>query len=65
MHTHNDESFEFRKGYREGLEKALDLITDYMEDLKADGQISGLNWVDVAKEWVDDELSMYQVGDEE
>lgn len=65
MYTHENESFEFRQGYREGLEKALDLVTDYIEDLKADGQINGVLWVAVAKEWIDDELSMYQVGDEE
>lgn len=65
MHTHENESLEFRQGYREGLEKALDLVTDYMHDLKADGQVNGLLWVSVAKEWIDDEMSMYEVGDEE
>jgi hypothetical protein len=65
MYTHENESFEFRQGYREGLEKALELVTDYMSDLKADKKINEALWVSVAKEWIDDELSMYQVGDEE
>ncbi len=59
------ESAEFRKGYREGLEKALALVEDYLSDLKDDGQLKGMCWVNVAKEWIEDEISMYVVGEEE
>lgn len=65
MYTHENESFEFRQGYREGLEKAYEIIEEYKTALKLDGKVNELNWVNVCSEHLDDELSMYQVGDEE
>lgn len=64
-YTHEKESLEYRKGYREGLDKAIALVEDYLDDLKSDGQVNGILWVSVVKEWLDDEHSIYIVGDEE
>lgn len=65
MHTHENSTLEFRQGYREGLEKAYEIIEEYKAALKQDGKVNELNWVNVCSEHIDDELSMYQVGDEE
>lgn len=65
MYTHEDESLEFRQGYREGLEKALLLSKELIQDLKDDKKIEQASWIEVIRDWIDDEISMYQVGDEE
>lgn len=58
-------SLEHRQGFRAGLEKAYDIIEEYKTALKQDGKVNELNWVNICSEHLDDELSMYQVGDEE
>lgn len=65
MYTHENESVEFRQGYREGLEKALDLSEELIKDLRADRKIEAAMWIEVIRDWIDDEMSMYEVGDEE
>lgn len=65
MYTHENESVDFRQGYREGLEKALDLSKELIKDLRADRKIEAAMWIEVIRDWIDDEMSMYQVGDEE
>lgn len=65
MYTHENESLEFREGYREGLEKALTLSKELISDLKADKKINEACWIEVIRDWIDHEISMYEVGDEE
>jgi len=65
MYTHENETFEFRQGYREGLEKAQDLVKEYMQELRNDYKINECLWVSVASKRIEDEHSMYIVGDEE
>jgi hypothetical protein len=64
MYTHENESFEFRQGYREGLEKALQLSKELIQDMKDDKKIEQAMWIEVIRDWIDTEYSMYQVGDE-
>lgn len=64
MYTHENETFEFRQGYREGLEKALKLSEELIQDLKSDYKIEEAMWIEVIRDWLDTEHSMYIVGDE-
>ncbi|MNQ93166.1 hypothetical protein D3C85_1086170 [compost metagenome] len=64
MYTHENESFEFRQGYREGLEKALELSKELIQDLKDDKKINEACWIEVVRDWIDEEISRYEVGDE-
>jgi hypothetical protein len=65
MYFDENVSLEHRQGFRSGLEKAYEIIEEYKTALKQDGRVNELNWVNVCSEHLDDELSMYQVGDEE
>lgn len=65
MYTHENETFEFRQGYRDGLEKALKLSKELIKDLKNARKIEQAMWVEVVRDWIDSEHSMYIVGDEE
>jgi hypothetical protein len=65
MWTHENSTLEFRQGYREGLEAAIKLVDEYKQELKADRKINECLWVNVCTERLNDELSMYEVGDEE
>lgn len=64
MYTHENSSSDFRRGYREGLEKALELSKDLIQDLKNDCKIEQAMWIEVIRDWIDTEHSMYIVGDE-
>lgn len=64
MYTHQDETFEFRQGYREGLDKALELTKELIQDLKDNRKIEQAMWIEVIRDWIDTEHSMYIVGDE-
>ena len=64
MYTHENQSFEFRQGYREGLEKALELSKELIQDLKDNKKIEQAMWIEVIRDWIDTEHSMYIVGDE-
>lgn len=65
MWNHENSTLEFRQGYREGLESAMRLVEEYKQELKNDRKINECLWVNVCAERLDDELSMYEVGDEE
>lgn len=65
MWTHEASSPNFREGFREGLEFARDTVQELIEQLKKDGKLKEASWIEVAREWIDDEHSMYVVGDEE
>ena len=65
MWSHENSTLEFRQGVREGLELAIKTVSLLIEDVKKDGKITEAAWLSVAKEWVEDEHSMYEVGDEE
>lgn len=65
MYTHENESFEYCDGFRAGLEKAHEIVKEYLQELREDFKINEACWVHVAQERIDDELSMYVVGDEE
>lgn len=65
MYSHEHESFEFREGYRAGLVQALLLSKELISDLKADKKINEACWIEVIRDWIDHEISMYEVGDEE
>ena len=65
MWSHEDSTLEFRQGVREGLELAIKTVELLIADVKKDGKITEAVWLGVAKDWIEDELSMYEVGDEE
>jgi len=65
MWSHEDSTLEFRQGVREGLELAIKTVELLIADVKKDGKITEAVWLGVAKEWIEDEHSMYDVGDEE
>ena len=65
MWSHEDSTLEFRQGVREGLELVIKTVELLIADVKKDGKITEAVWLGVAKEWIEDELSMYEVGDEE
>ena len=65
MWSHENSTLEFRQGVREGLEIAIKTVELLIADVKKDGKITEAVWLGVAKEWIEDELSMYEVGDEE
>lgn len=65
MYTHENESADFRLGFRDGLEKAREIAFEYLDELRQDFRINEACWVDVLRDRIDDELSMYVVGDEE
>lgn len=65
MYTHENESADFRLGFRGGLEKAHEIAVEYITELCQDYKINEANWVSVLRDRIDDELSMYVVGDEE
>lgn len=65
MWTHENSTYDFRNGYREGLSKALEIVEEYKLALKQDRKFNELAWVHVCWEHLDDELSMYEVGDED
>ena len=65
MWSHENSTLEFRQGVREGLELAIKTVELLIADVKKDGKITEAVWLGVAKEWIEDELSMYEVGDEE
>ena len=65
MWSHEDSTLEFRQGVREGLELAIKTVELLIADVKKDGKITEAVWLGVAKEWIEDEHSMYEVGDEE
>lgn len=58
-------TLEHRQGFRSGLEKALELTKELIQDLKDDKKIEQAMWIEVVRDWIDDEMSMYEVGDEE
>lgn len=64
MYTHENETIDFRSGYREGLEKAMEVVKEYIQELRIDRKVNEACWVGVAVERIDDEMSMYEVGDE-
>lgn len=65
MWSHEGSTPEFRQGVREGMEFAIKTVDLLISDVKKDGKILEAAWLGVAKEWIEDELSMYEVGDEE
>lgn len=67
MWSHEGSTLEFRQGVREGLEIAIAAVEALIADVRKDGtgKITQAAWLGVAKEWIEDELSMYDVGDEE
>lgn len=65
MWSHENSTLEFRQGVREGLELAIKTVELLIHDVKKDGKIDQAVWLGVAKDWIEDELSMYEVGDEE
>ena len=64
MWSHEGSTLEFRQGVREGLELAIKTVELLIGDVKKDGKITEAVWLGVAKDWIEDELSMYEVGDE-
>lgn len=64
MWTHENESQEFREGFRAGLEHSLETVIELVHSIQREGKTNEAAWVNVAVNWIDDELSMYQVGDE-
>jgi hypothetical protein len=68
MYTHENSTYEFRCGYwedREGLEKSIELTKELIQDLKNDCKIEQALWVEVVRDWLENEHSFYEVGDEE
>lgn len=65
MWSHEGSTLEFRQGVREGLELAIKTVELLISDVRKDGKITEATWLGVAKDWIEDELSMYEVGDEE
>jgi hypothetical protein len=65
MWSHEGSTLEFRQGVREGLELAIKTVEILISDVKKDGKINEAVWLSLAVEWIEDELSMYEVGDEE
>jgi len=65
MYFDENVSLEYRQGFRAGLEKALELSKELIKDLKDDKKIEQAIWIEVIRDWIDDEISMYEVGDEE
>lgn len=65
MWSHENSTLEFRQGVREGLELSIKTLESLISDVKDDDKITQAAWLGVAKEWIEDELSMYEVGDEE
>ena len=65
MWSHEGSTLEFRQGVREGMELAIKTVELLISDVKKDGKITEAAWLSVAKDWIEDELSMYEVGDEE
>lgn len=65
MWSHENSTLEFRQGVREGLELAIKTVELLIHDVKKGGKIDQAVWLGVAKDWIEDELSMYEVGDEE
>ena len=65
MYTHDNESTDFRLGYREGLEKALEIVNGLISDLRAGYNPNAAAWVEIVKDDIEIEHSMYVVGDEE
>ena len=65
MWSHEGSTLEFRQGVREGMELAIKTVELLISDVKKDGKILEAAWLGVAKDWIEDELSMYEVGDEE
>lgn len=65
MYFDENVSLEHRQGFRAGLEKALELSKELIQDLKDDKKIEQAMWIEVISDWIDDEMSMYEVGDEE
>ena len=49
----NDETL---SALRPGLEKALELVKDYVSDLITDGRVNEAAWVDVVRQHILDEL---------
>lgn len=39
-----------------GLEKALELVNDYLKDLRADGKINEASWVEVVRDHIKSEM---------
>ena len=64
MWTYENGTLEFKEGVREGLEIAIKTVESLIKDIQKDGKVTQASWVGVAKEWLEDELSMYEVGDE-
>ena len=65
MWSHENSTLEFRQGVREGLDLAIKTIELLIKEVKKDGKIDQAVWLGVARDWIEDELSMYEVGDEE
>jgi len=65
MWSHENSTLEFRQGYREGLSKALSLSSDVIQDIKNSGHASIVLWLELIYDEIDEEMSMYEVGDEE
>lgn len=61
MFTHETFSLEFR----EGMNHAQAQVEGLIEQLKMDNKVEQAAWLEVARDWIDDECSMYEVGDEE
>lgn len=58
-------SLDHRQGFRAGLEKALELTNELIQDLKDDRKIEQAMWIEVIRDWIETEHSFYEVGDEE
>lgn len=65
MYFNETVSLEHRQGFRSGLGKALELTKELIQDLKDDKKIEQAIWIGVIRDWIDGEMSMYEVGDEE
>lgn len=65
MWSQENSTLEFRQGFREGIAFSMDIVQELINAMLKDGKINQAAWVEVAKDWLDDEMSMYEVGDEE
>lgn len=64
MWTHENEGLEYRQGFRDGLLFSIDIVKKLIAEVRQDGRVTEATWISVVEDWLDDELSMYEVGDE-
>ena len=65
MWSHENSTMEYRQGYRDGLIAARDVCQEYVDAVRNDSRVNESAWIEITVEHIDDELSMYEVGDEE